>query len=220
MEHLNEGVILASHNSLSYAEPTKWWLKLINFTSRCQDMNIKEQFNYGIRLFDIRVDLLDLKDPMNWDYARASHGVVTYNVFVNDALIYLNEVAEKYNETVYVFLSVENLKYESEEYINNFTEFFYFMKSRYPNLIFCGGYRKHPWVKMIDCEDPNIHMMFWEFLGFRYQPTFKEKIKTLIKNIIHFSPKYWAKKNNAVYKKEVINDGTDTYLMLDYVQYC
>lgn len=218
-KNLNKKVILAAHNSLSYAEPTKWWMKLINFTSKCQDLNIKEQFEYGVRLFDIRVDLLGLRDPMNWDYARSAHGVVTYSVFVNDALIYLNEMAEKHNEKIYVFLSVENLKYENEEYIDNFVEFFEFMKSRYQHLIFCGGYRKHPWVKMIDCEDPDIRMLFWEFLGFQYQPTLKEKIKALIKNIVHFSPKYWAKKNNWEYKS-IENEGdSDLYLMLDYVQY-
>ena len=46
---------LASHNSLSYIKPKKWWEKLINFTSKCQSYDIETQYEYGVRLFDIRI---------------------------------------------------------------------------------------------------------------------------------------------------------------------
>lgn len=213
-------MILGSHNSLSYDTPISWWMKLINFTSKCQSLNLKEQFDYGVRLFDIRVDLLDIENPASWDYARGSHGIVTYNIFVNDALNYLNDKAKTTKDPVYVFLNVENLKYEGDEYIDNFIDYFKFMKNRYKNLIFCGGYRKHPWIKIVHCEDPDIDMLFWEFYNYKYQSRFKNKIKLLVQNILHFSPKYWAKKNNNVYKY-IYETGTvdERVIMLDYVQY-
>ena len=37
--------MIASHNSWTFGTPKKWWQKIINFTSKCQTLNIQEQYN-------------------------------------------------------------------------------------------------------------------------------------------------------------------------------
>ena len=44
---------LASHNTLSYLSPRKFYLKPFKFIARCQSKTIEEQYsNYDIRFFD------------------------------------------------------------------------------------------------------------------------------------------------------------------------
>ena len=45
---------IGSHNSITYATPRKWWMKLFAWAARCQEIPIEEQFKMGIRLFDFR----------------------------------------------------------------------------------------------------------------------------------------------------------------------
>lgn len=47
--------MLGSHNSFSYLKPTKWWMRLLTPWSKCQDKTIEEQYNDGVRYFDIRI---------------------------------------------------------------------------------------------------------------------------------------------------------------------
>ena len=205
---------LASHNSLSYAEPQRWWGKLINFTSKCQSMDVIGQYEYGVRLFDIRIRREYFGVSRNHD-VKSAHGLITYFIYVTEVLAWLNEKSTK-DDPVYIQLNLENKKTEEDRDYSWFKNFFKECSKRYSNLIFCGGYVKHPWHKIIDCEDPTIDQKNWEFMDFTWQPTMKEKIKRFFVNLFHFSPKYWAKKNNQEYK----STGTSTdFLMLDYIQY-
>lgn len=47
--------MIGSHNTMTYLKPQKWWMQLINFTSRCQSKDIEAQYAAGVRYFDIRV---------------------------------------------------------------------------------------------------------------------------------------------------------------------
>lgn len=47
--------ILGAHNANTYLRPRKWWMKLINFTSKCQKLTINDQFKHGVRYFDLRI---------------------------------------------------------------------------------------------------------------------------------------------------------------------
>lgn len=204
---------LASHNSLSYIKPRRWWEKLINFTAKCQLYDIKAQYHKGVRLFDIRVR----RD--NYSYgacsAKSGHGLITYDKSIIEVLYVLNIFSTK-EDPVYIQLNLENRKWEKDKDFVWFEELFKTFAEDYSNLIFCGGYAKHPWRKIIDCEDPTIDQKNWEFMNFKWQPTTKEKIKRFFANLFHFSPKYWAKKDNQKYKSA----GTSAdFLMLDFVQY-
>lgn len=203
-------MILGTHNSLSYAKPLKWWMKLINFTSKCQDLTIEEQWDFGVRYFDFRISV---------DYPELSqHGLVVYDVKIYDKLEWLNEKAKETGEKCYVALNLESKggtafsTYLFPDIVNK-------AKRDYKSLIICGGYCKNPWRKILSIENPKIAELHWEFMNFnqsRY--TNWERFKHLIQNTMHFSPKYWAKKHNAIYKNDSINLPDDYVLMLDFVE--
>ena len=63
-----------SHNTMTYLKPHKWWMKLINFTSKCQNKNLEEQYAAGVRYFDIRV-CMEHDDTLPSYYG---HGKIKY----------------------------------------------------------------------------------------------------------------------------------------------
>lgn len=63
-----------SHNTMTYLKPQKWWMRLINFTSRCQNKDIDAQYAAGVRYFDIRVCIG--KDDTLPEYY--GHGLLRY----------------------------------------------------------------------------------------------------------------------------------------------
>lgn len=210
---------LASHNSLSYIKPTKWWQRLINFTSQCQNYDIPTQYEYGIRLFDVRVRFKYNTISVPEYSAVSGHGVIDYGENISVVLSYLNRLSTK-EDPIYVFLSLENKKREEDKDFLKFKSSVKAYQKYYKNLHFCGGYAKHPWRKLVDVGDPDdqptIDQKNWEFLNFTYNVPIKEKIKRFFASLFHFSPKYWAKKNNKEYKSA----GTSAdFLMLDFVQY-
>lgn len=197
-------MILGTHNSLTYAKPTTWLGKLLNKTAQCQELSIIEQYNYGVRYFDIRIN-------RNTPYNR--HGLVTYDVKVEEALRILNDMSTQV-DPIYVSLNYENGLFEPKsKYEQWFKEAYSSIVSNYRNLVFTGGYAKHPWRRVIDVPRISILEMHWEFGNFKYGKTTKDKIRALLQSIIHFNPRYWAEKNNSTYRKWY----EDTNLMLDFV---
>lgn len=207
---------LASHNSVSFVTPRRWWQRLIAFTAKCQSLDIQSQYEYGVRLFDIRLRRGSFSCYPGLYDAWCAHGIVTYKIEPFDIMEYLDTKSTD-NDPVYVQLNLENLKSEEDRDVTWFRETFDKCVEKYPNIRFCGGYAKHPWRKVIDCVDPTIEQRNWEFLNFTYMEDTKwNRIKQFFKNIFHFSPKYWANKDNQSYKERGTNK---EFLMLDYVQY-
>lgn len=48
-------MIISAHNTMSYLKPAKWWLAPFNFMAKCQSKTIQEQYEAGVRAFDIRI---------------------------------------------------------------------------------------------------------------------------------------------------------------------
>lgn len=48
-------MILGSHNSWSYLSAKDWYMKPFRFIAQCQDLDIKQQYELGVRCFDLRV---------------------------------------------------------------------------------------------------------------------------------------------------------------------
>lgn len=197
-------MILGTHNSLTYAKPTTWLGRLLNTTSQCQELDVNEQYAYGVRYFDVRI---------NRNTLNVKHGLVTYQVEVPEVLELLNDLSTK-EDPIYVSLNYENSLLERKsKYEPWFKETFSSIATNYPNLVFTGGYAKHPWRKIIDVPAVEMNERYWEFGNYRWQPTTKDKIKKFFINLSHFSPRYWAEKDNPTYKKEYENSN----LMLDFV---
>lgn len=190
-------------------KPVKWWMRLLNRFSQCQTKTIEEQLELGVRMFDIRIR----------PYTHTiSHGIVEYEGNVSEILSYLNRWVDEHDEAIFVRLCLENKSSDDRNAeIQWFKEQFKLYKEYYPYLHFCGGCAKHPWEKIVECEDPSYVEMYWTFLNF-INPylTLNQKIRRVLTNILHFNPKYWAIKDNKNYKVEYSDK--DTYLMLDFVE--
>lgn len=66
--------MIGSHNTMTYLKPLRWWMKLINFTSKCQTKDMEKQYAAGVRYFDIRV-YMEEYDTIPSYYG---HGVIKY----------------------------------------------------------------------------------------------------------------------------------------------
>lgn len=90
--------ILGAHNANTYLEPRKWWMKLINFTSKCQKLPIKKQFEYGVRYFDFRI-----RYDKELELFLNCHGLVEYTTPANQTVSLLSILASvKETETIYI----------------------------------------------------------------------------------------------------------------------
>lgn len=184
-------------------------MKILNPFAQCQSLGIEEQYNRGVRMFDIRVR------PHT---GEAAHGLVTYNVDVDKVLTWLNERAQAEHTTIYIRLCCENNISELSEWDDEwFTKYWYFCNNVYKHLTFCGGYMKKSWFKLIDCKDPEYLELYRTFNVYKAKNGWKAKLKNVWEYICHPTPKYWAKKDNAEYIEEY--EDYNGYLMLDFVEY-
>ena len=131
---------LGSHNSWSYAKPLKWYLP--HFIFKCQDSDIKTQYEIGSRIFDLR---LRLKNNDTWG---VSHGFGIFNVNYVKDLEWLNNK----HEEIYVRVLLEyNAQPKHYEYISGkFQEECRDLELRYENLKFVEGRCKWSWVQLYD----------------------------------------------------------------------
>lgn len=181
---------------------------MLNPFARCQSLGIEEQYNRGVRMFDIRVR------PHTWE---AAHGLVTYDVEIKSILTWLNLKAFGQDERIYIRLCCENNSSEMSECDEWFRWYWKDCKSRYNYLTFCGGYMKKGWFKLIDVQDPEYLELYRTFNVYKAKQGWKAKLKSILEYICHPTPKYWAKKDNAEYIEEYEN--YNGYVMLDFVEY-
>lgn len=69
--------MIGSHNSMSYLPPKNLWGKITRPWNKCQDKNIREQYESGVRYFDIRINLYD--DRWHFVHNKIDFGH-TYNL--------------------------------------------------------------------------------------------------------------------------------------------
>lgn len=96
--------ILGAHNANTYLKPRKWWMRLINFTSKCQKLTINEQVEHGVRYFDFRI-----RYDKKLGAFRNCHGLVEYNTIVNQTVLLLSIFAHiNKTETIYIRFVYDN----------------------------------------------------------------------------------------------------------------
>lgn len=162
---------LGSHNSMTYLPPKHWWMKPFNFIARCQSLSIKEQYEYGVRLFDIRIAYDKKLKP------EFRHGSMTYKGNVYDVLKYLNSV----DESVYVRLWLEKGSKQEEELFKRECSY---LEKEYFNIRFYGGQRK---------KDQKVLYKF-----FNNRPDMIEIYSSYqLPKIDDMYPKLYAKNHNA-----------------------
>lgn len=175
--------ILGSHNSMTYLEPKEWWMKIVGFTARCQKKTLVEQWNAGVRYFDLRVafslerkevkGLMTLGKIAN-ECAYFCHGLIDYKSERVDAVVaYLNEMATQTGEKVYVRVILEK-ENDHQCVVDDDKALFQAMcqnwKRKFKALTFVAGRRKDTWEQLYDFKtkepslDDKYSSMTWEVL--------------------------------------------------------
>ena len=108
-------MILGTHNSATSGKLV-WWQRpfalLLHLTSRCQDRNIREQIEDGVRLFNLQVCLY----KGEW---RISHGLCIYEERLTDILKTLKDYSRANNEIIFQLYLDKNffVRQKEEEFI-------------------------------------------------------------------------------------------------------
>ena len=199
---------LGSHNTMSYQPPKQWWAKLARFTTRCQSVNLYEQFHkYNCRLFDFRV-----RYDKNGDLTFA-HGPVEFHGNVKTYIKELNSYAAASGDTVYARIILESNKPMKDQDLQE-EHFCYFcdtIQKECPNITFFGGRRKYDWAKLyefytVEPELDDKYSSTTEMFGGK-RGSFRAKIDDIW-------PWLYAKLHN---KKNRKKGTTKDYLFLDFV---
>lgn len=193
---------LASHNSWSYLPVSKWWMRPLNFIAKCQNKTIHQQYQMGVRMFDLR-----LRWDKDFEELITAHGIVTYRGFYKVELDALNLTAEIVKQPIYIRVLLEDSGREDITIDGYFALLCRDLQKEFKNLTFIGGWpaRKRWRQKLFDFEtkEPSIDEQHVSASGRWWQ----------------FVPKRWAKKNNKrvrIIKEEVETIKSD-FLMLDFI---
>lgn len=197
--------MLGSHNSMS-GYPCPWYLKPFNVFAKCQSLTLAEQFQAGVRFFDIR-----LKVKPDGRYCVA-HGLMRYKTHSYiDMLGELKRLAELHGADVHyrVMLEYNKKPHELDAVVWWFKRAVEAGCAACGGLRFCGGYQKWNYALVVNADDgcdlPITHK-YSSVLGWR--------------RFVHCVPRIYAKKHNAEFKEEykATLDAKDAVLLLDFAQ--
>ena len=122
--------MIASHNSWTFLPTIKWWMKLISPFCTCQTLNIQEQYNLGIKFFDLRLVY------ENHKYYIA-HNKAKYSIVgLNDDLKFLDN---KGGCIIRVSLDCRKEKDCTNLQITKFREYCKYLELIYRNISFVDG---------------------------------------------------------------------------------
>lgn len=189
-------MIIGSHNSWSYLPVKQWYLKPLAFMAKCQNIDIKTQYEkYGVRCFDLRVRF------SSDDGIAVAHGLIEYDIFwddIMDCLTYLNDKKDCY---VRVIHEARTKRKYTEFSKNTFITFCDYISNRFTNITFWYGRNLYNWE--ID-------------YAFKEEPSCEENYSSVKspKFIDDWFPWLYAKRKN----KNIIKQGTDKdILLIDFV---
>ena len=186
--------ILGSHNSWSYLPVRKWWMKPIRFMARCQRVDIRRQYDLGVRCFDLRV-----RFDEGWN-AVFAHGVVEYDVSEYRIWKDLRWLDDKGDCYVRVIHEVRSKAQHGKDDIINFQYMCSELQKRLANIKFWCGRNLYTWEKDFDFgDDPECEE--------RYASVTPPKLLA-----------WWPWLYARIKNKEIRKDGTDKkILLIDFV---
>lgn len=204
--------MLGSHNSMSYLKPVKWYQRILNKWSKCQDINLVEQYNYGVHYFDLRIRLIN--DEWHFVHNKIDYGKVIDNI---DAIKDLSCKIPKGNE-LYIRVILDERKkpykqeFKNQEYINRFLKY-----------INC-------WSKLVMFKGLIIKsaIVFWEWKDYYKLNDIKvtechASVSAKWYEYLFLGIKKFAKKYNNKFIKEnkliLEVDIKDEVLLLDYINF-
>ena len=187
-------MVIGSHNSWSYLPPLHWWMWPFKFMAKCQSKTIKEQYELGVRCFDLRV-LFD-----KYGIVHVAHGFMKYNIDsseLNENLNWLNNKGDCYVRLIHEVRRKSQYTALAKICFQGFC--FYVLK--YSNIKWwCGR-----------------NLYNWDFdYDFGPEPTCEENYSSVMppKWLDDWFPWLYAKLNN----RKILSKGTDKdILLIDFV---
>lgn len=189
-------MMLGSHNSWSFLPVRKWWMKPLAFMARCQSVDIRKQYELGVRCFDLRLRLCD--DGM----VRVVHGPIVYNALVGHIRDDIKWLDGK-GDPCYIRI-IHDVRSESQRTKKSIEAFRYIcnrLDDEYLNIIFWCGRNLYNWETDYD---------------FGVYPTCDEKYASVCspKIIDDWWPWFFARFHN----RKILAEGTDKdVLLMDFV---
>lgn len=136
-------MIIGSHNTMTFANPRKWWMYLIAPFSVCQYRNIEEQILDGVRCFDLRIRLVNNK----WVFA---HGLYEVDEDVYATFEKIRDYANDLKKKIYVRIILERRKASTEE-ILRFKKFCKYIEMQFGKYVMpFEGRLKGNWELLYD----------------------------------------------------------------------
>jgi hypothetical protein len=143
-------MIIGTHNTMTYLEPKKWWMKLLNKYAQCQSKTIEEQYEAGCRYFDLRIRFRE-------EGMYFAHGLIEYKSDKTPMDIF-NWLLDKSNEgKIYVRILLETMRFDVDQC--NYFNCWYLdtiinttILENHPNFKLRLGL-KNPWTEELDKFD-------------------------------------------------------------------
>lgn len=132
---------IGTHNSLSYKRP-QWWVIPFFWVARCQKLTLEEQYNAGVRYFDIRPKLVNGK-------MLVGHGLATYKMDLEEVWKFLNEKKD----------CIARFFFESGD-SDKMVEYAKDVMARYPNIQYTGGLQRFK-GRIMDLPDIPEKICYW-----------------------------------------------------------
>lgn len=203
-------MILASHNSWSYAKPKKWYMFPFRFLAKCQGTDIIEQWFNGVRMYDLRVHF------DNNGGVKVRHGIMTFSIsyshLMND-LAFLNGKAK--DEDVYVRVILEQNRkseFNQEHQEWHFIRFCHSLEEHFVDIRFIEGVRKYDWHTLytFKANTPNMKHLYSSTTSM-----FNEDNNKWYSRLDDWWPWLYAHRHNKSNCAKYSN--FDGYLMIDFV---
>lgn len=213
---------LGTHNSMTYMKPCGGAKMLAMWPfAKCQSMTYTQQYDFGVRFFDLRIRFVDGKPCF-------AHGEVEFCEV--DAYTVLDFLNRKGGCTVNLVL--ENTSKIGTSQHEPFKALAGECEQKYPNVRFCGGWTKYPGdhptiYQFKGTTDPrDERYKVFNLLNEALDDAKNKKtsaLKKLGSGVKEFAqrPEGFAKTDNPGYWKEWLSDPSkeNVILMLDFPEY-
>jgi hypothetical protein len=195
---------IGSHNSWSYAPIKQWYIPA--FVCKCQNVDIKEQYMRGVKVFDLRVR----RYKGNW---YTAHGSACFLTDYIDDLHWLNN--QKDSISVRIILEYNSKPKNLEDIKILFRNLCRYLEIMYDNINFFGGKLKYTWETLYTFNGKDIPLID------KYSSTtslFKTNNKFL-KIIDDWWPYLYAKLYNKKNYEEYMKSPHSDCLFIDFIDF-
>ena len=143
-------MVLGSHNSWSYLPVTRWWMRPFAFMARCQSLNIWQQYDLGVRCFDLRI-------RSDRDGAlQVAHGCVVYKIDLFKLDAWLGWLNKKGDVMVRVIHEVRTGRRYTDRERELFEDTVQYFVEKHPKIRFWCGRNLYNWKRDYDfINDPS-----------------------------------------------------------------